>query len=346
MMQDQARKQVVLWLSAGLLMVLMIVVVGGITRLTHSGLSIVTWQPVKGVLPPLNEAQWHEAFEAYKQIPQYKKVHHYFTLEDFKKIYFWEYFHRILGRLLGVVFFVFFTYFVLTRKIRTTALFVRLSVIFLLGGLQGIAGWYMVSSGLVENTSVDHVRLAIHLSLAMIITGTIFWTILELRYPVNECHFVKLFKATRWLLALVVVQIIYGALTAGLKAGYIFPTYPLMGTKWLPDIIVEIFRREGLVSLFDFPATVQFIHRWLGLVISLMIIYYFLKFGKQLPEKLRFLLHLSVVLVTTQFFLGVYTLVYKVPIPLAALHQTNAFLLFINLLAVLYFSRNRQTRLL
>jgi cytochrome c oxidase assembly protein subunit 15 len=342
---DKASRQISLWLLTGLVLLIIMIAVGGITRLTHSGLSIVTWQPIKGVLPPLNEVQWQEAFNAYKQIPEYKVVHHYFTLEDFKKIYFWEYLHRILGRLLGLIFFVFFAYFIISKKIKSKQLFNRLAIIFLLGGLQGVAGWYMVSSGLVENTSVDHLRLALHLSLAMIILGIIYWTVLELRFPENKTENKALNQTGKVILLFVVLQIIYGALTAGLKAGYVFPTYPKMGSEWLPGVIIKMFQSNGISTLIDFPVTVQFIHRWFGLIILLIITIQYFKLRKQLNKRLHNIIFSALFLVTLQFLLGVFTIIYKVPIALAVLHQINAFLLLLNIVTLIYFSKNRNSLL-
>jgi cytochrome c oxidase assembly protein subunit 15 len=338
-------------LIIGGLLILAMVVIGGITRLTHSGLSIVTWQPIKGILPPMNEQEWQQAFDGYKQIPEYQKVHHYFELADFKKIFFWEYLHRMLGRFLGIAFLLPFLYFYVTGKLKNGRLFRRLLLIFIIGGLQGLAGWYMVKSGLVENTSVDHIRLALHMSIALLILSVIFWTVLELLYPkidIKQSKFYKTLHQTGIFLGIIViVQIIYGGLTAGLKAGYVFPTYPKMGTKYLPDIAYRTFEREGLLAWFHDPIWVQFIHRWLGFIILIAILYFAFKFIKKIQNKqLRIALIITTLLVSLQYIYGVLVIILKVPIWLAVLHQVNAFLLYLNLVAVVYFSTNRNQKYL
>jgi len=338
--------QIANWLMLGAVMVLLMVIIGGITRLTHSGLSIVTWQPIKGVLPPMNAAQWQQAFDAYKQIPEYQKVHHYFTLQDFKQIFFWEYTHRMLGRLIGIVFFVPFVFFWLTGRIRNKKLLRRLLLIFALGGLQGFAGWYMVKSGLVENTSVDHLRLALHMFVALIVLTSIVWTVFELKWQ-NQVvvRSPKVYKFLMGIWLLLIIQIVYGGFTAGLKAGHVFPTYPKMGQKWLPDIAKQVFHTDGWSSLINFPATVQFIHRWLGFVILLIALYFFVKVRKQLHSgKLKTILGLFILLISLQYTFGVLVILLKVPISLAVTHQVTAFILYLTVLAGLYVSSGYKSR--
>ncbi len=330
------------WLILGAFLVLLMVLIGGITRLTHSGLSIVTWQPIKGILPPLNEVQWQEAFDAYKKIPEYQRVHHYFELDDFKKIYFWEYIHRVLGRFLGLAFIIPFLYFYFTKKISNTKLLLRLLLIFFLGGIQGFAGWYMVKSGLVERTSVDHYRLALHMFIALIVLTTIFWTILQLKFPNVGTNLTSFKRSIMFVTFLTGLQIIYGGFTAGLKAGYVFPTFPKMGEKWIPDIIFKMYHETGVTSFFEFPASVQFIHRWFGLVIVLLTFYYFLKWKNKLPLRLKKIMLAIVLIFSLQYTLGVLTILFKVHIILAVTHQITAFLLFLALLSAIYFSSPRK----
>lgn len=341
MNNNRYNKQIAYWLLAGGLMVLVMVVVGGITRLTHSGLSIVTWQPIKGILPPLNQTQWQAAFEAYKQIPEYQKIHFYFTLEDFKRIYFWEYLHRIIGRSLGLLFIIPFLFFLVKGRIRNKALFKRLLLIFFLGGAQGFAGWYMVKSGLVENTSVDHLRLALHMSIAMIVLGTIFWTYLQLLAPRVERYKPVIHKSFFLFSVLLVFQIIYGGLTAGLKAGYTFPTYPKMGTRWLPEVALHMHRNMGWRAWIDFPANVQFVHRWTGLILLLFFLWIFVKHYNKSPRILRRWLRIGLMVITLQFLLGICVIIYHVPISIAVIHQLTAFVLFIIVLAICYFGKRR-----
>ncbi len=343
-MEYKTRKQIAAWLASGAILVLSMVVIGGITRLTHSGLSIVTWQPIKGILPPLNEAQWQVAFEGYKKIPEYQKVHHYFTLQDFKHIFFWEYLHRMLGRFIGLVFILPFVYFWLSGKLKSTLLKKRLLLIFLLGGLQGFVGWYMVKSGLVKNTSVDHVRLALHMSVALIVLSVIYWTILELLFPGKQYTF-NHDKLQKWLLfgwGLVIIQIIYGGLTAGLKAGHVFPTYPKMGKHWFPPIAQNVYQKEGLMSLVDFPPTVQFIHRWLGFVILLFLFYFYMKFRSRLNKMLARIILVILVLISLQYTFGILILLLHVPISLAVTHQLTAFLIYLSILTALFFTTKHK----
>ncbi len=347
-MVQSANKAIAYWLLIGAVLILGMVVLGGITRLTHSGLSIVTWQPIKGVLPPLNEQEWQQAFDAYKQIPEYQKVHHYFDLDDYKKIFFWEYLHRMLGRFLGIVFFLPFLYFLYKGKLKNRKLRKRLLLIFSLGGLQGLAGWYMVKSGLVENTSVDHIRLALHMSIALLVLSVIFWTILELLYPTNKISdriSPKINKTTKFLMGIIIIQIIYGGLTAGLKAGFVFPTYPKMGNQYIPEVALQSFRNEGLSTWINDPVWVQFIHRWVGFFILIVIWYFAYTFVKRIKIKTLKISFLSLVaLVSLQYLYGVLILIYKVPVWLAVLHQLNAFLLYLSCIASLYFSHYRSNR--
>ena len=345
-MNQKYQNQIANWLILGALMVLLMVIIGGITRLTHSGLSIVTWQPIKGVLPPMNPAQWQQAFDAYKQIPEYQKVHHYFTLQDFKHIYFWEYTHRMLGRLIGIVFFVPFVFFWWTGRIQNKKLLRRLLLIFTLGGLQGFAGWYMVKSGLVENTSVDHLRLALHMFVALIVLTSIVWTVFELKWQnQTTVRSPKVYKFLMGIWLLLIIQIVYGGFTAGLKAGHVFPTYPKMGQKWLPDIVQQVFHTDGWSSLINFPATVQFMHRWLGFVILLIALYFYVKVRKQLHSgKLKTILGLFILLISLQYTFGVLVILLKVPVSLAVTHQVTAFILYLTVLAGLYVSSGYQSR--
>ncbi len=345
-MNQKYQNQIANWLILGALMVLLMVIIGGITRLTHSGLSIVTWQPIKGVLPPMNAAQWQQAFDGYKQIPEYQKVHHYFTLQDFKHIFFWEYTHRMLGRLIGVVFFVPFVFFWWTGRIQNKKLLRRLLLIFTLGGLQGFAGWYMVKSGLVENTSVDHLRLALHMFVALIVLTSIVWTVFELKWQNHTTvRSPKVYKFLMGIWFLLIIQIAYGGFTAGLKAGHVFPTYPKMGQKWLPDIVQQVFHTDGWSSLINFPATVQFMHRWLGFVILLIALYFYVKVRKQLHSgKLKTILGLFILLISLQYTFGVLVILLKVPVSLAVTHQVTAFILYLTVLAGLYVSSGYQSR--
>lgn len=328
------------WLMLGAILVLLMIVIGGITRLTESGLSIVHWKPITGILPPLNETAWQNEFEHYQSSPEFQLKNNHFTLDDFKKIYFWEYLHRFLGRLTGIIFIVPFLYFSFTRKIKDPKLFKNLLIILLLGALQGYAGWYMVQSGLVKNPHVSHYRLAIHLGLALILLSFIIWEILKIRIPIINYEYPKHRKIRNLLrigFVLLGVQIIFGAFMSGLKAGFVYPTFPKMGHEWLPQSVINAFQEIGLLSLVENPISVQFIHRWLGASILLFILWVFIKSRKELlsagqSKSIKMILHTT----SLQFALGVLTLLFSVPIVLGVLHQLVAVMLLITLVIAFY----------
>ncbi len=322
----------ILWLFAGCFLIFGMVVVGGITRLTGSGLSITEWKVVTGAIPPLNEKEWNEAFDKYKQIPQYQVVNLHFTLRDFKYIFFWEYIHRLFGRLIGVVFLGGFIYF-LKKKAISKELMPKLLLMFVLGGIQGFLGWYMVSSGLSENIRVSHLRLAIHLTFAFITFGYIFYIALTQLYPekINKDAAVKSFnKQGSILLFMIIVQIIYGAFVAGTKAGWTYNTWPKMGDEWIASSIPYAWVEDGISSLWNNLATVQFIHRMLAYVVAGFITYVFVKARKSahLNPAQKKATSILFALVLFQIILGIGTLVMNVPIWMGVMHQATAFFLF------------------
>lgn len=329
------------WLMLGALLVILMIVVGGITRLTQSGLSIVHWKPISGIVPPLNEKDWQQEFEHYKSSPEFILKNSHFNLDDFKQIFFWEYLHRLLGRIIGIVFLVPFLYFVFTRKIKDPHLFRNLLIIFLLGALQGYAGWYMVQSGLVDNPRVSHYRLAIHLGLAFLLLSFIVWEILKLRHPIINYTYPKHQTVRNLLrvgLALLSIQLIFGAFMAGLKAGYVYPTFPKMGHEWIPNSMVESFNEAGLISLVENPISVQFIHRWLGAFLLIFIFWIFISTRKlaisaNQSKGIKMILHTT----TLQFILGILTVLFSVPIFLGVLHQLIAVVLLLTFVNAYYF---------
>ena len=339
-MQNKTPKIVGYWLLLGAFLVIVMVVIGGITRLTQSGLSIVEWKPITGTIPPLNEQEWMVEFNNYKTSPEYIKSNSHFSLEDFKSIFWWEYIHRLIGRVIGFVFLIPFLWFYFTKKLKNKSLFRNLIIIFLLGGLQGFIGWFMVKSGLVNRPSVSHYRLALHLSTALILVGYILWTALPIlsvkltKTPVIP----KLTKKLKILLSLVSVQILFGAFTAGLKAGYIYPTYPKMGTDWLPQAGIDAFQNMGVMGLFENPILVQFIHRWLAVLVLIFFIDFFLSARKSvltpIQKKCNQFLIWSIVF---QFTLGIFTLINSVPVSLGVLHQLGAVIILTSLIVSMYF---------
>jgi cytochrome c oxidase assembly protein subunit 15 len=329
MIKQGNKNAIITWLLSGCFFIYVMVVVGGITRLTHSGLSMVEWKPVTGALPPMNSSDWNDLFEKYKQSPEYKEINTQFTVEDFKSIFWWEFIHRLIGRFIGVLFFIPFVYFLIRRKLSTDVLW-NCILIMVMGGFQGVLGWYMVKSGLVKNPNVSHYRLAAHLISAFAVFGLTFNLVLKLYFG-GENSLSKAVPKLKWpaiiLFILVIFQIIYGAFTAGLKAGYAYNTYPKMNGEWLPirDLILQPFYKNFLEN----PAGVQFIHRWLaGLVILLVAYIWWKSRNLVLGYYQKLSINLLVFCVLIQFLLGLLTLLYAVPAVLGVLHQTGAFFLF------------------
>jgi len=329
-----SKKAVVTWLLLVSVTIFAIVVVGGVTRLTHSGLSMVDWQPIMGVIPPLDQEEWQETFEAYKQYPEYKKINRRMNLQQFKSIFYWEYGHRLLGRTIGLIFFLPFVIFWWQQKF-TFSLKRKLIIVLLLGGFQGLMGWYMVMSGLVDMPRVSHYRLAAHLSIALLLLGYIFWIVLDLLSDDQDegprvARVLQLVSIA--VLVLISVQIVYGAFTAGLRAGFGYNTFPLMNEKWIAEAVGSM--SPLWLNLFESNATVQFIHRYLGILVTLLIIgFWFWGMKAGLNKSRKMGLHLLAGITVIQFLLGVFTLILVVPISLASLHQAVACLL---LLASIY----------
>ena len=313
---------VAVWLLVCAAMIFVMVALGGVTRLTESGLSITQWQPVSGVLPPLGAAAWQAAFDAYKQIPQYDAIHAGMTLAQFKTIYFWEWFHRLWGRLIGVVFLLPFLYFLLRRKI-PPSLAPRLMLLFLLGAFQGALGWWMVESGLESRIEVSQYRLAAHLAMAIVIYGAILWVALDLLRPARHEAASGMRRGAGALLALAFITLIAGAFTAGLRAGLIDNTFPLMDGHVMPPAwghLVPWWR-----NLFENPEAVQFDHRVLAITTWFGALALFLgSFKATLSRFARGAVHALFTLVTIQVGLGISTLLLVVPLPLALAHQLGA----------------------
>ncbi|WP_127024655.1 COX15/CtaA family protein [Flagellimonas beolgyonensis] len=333
-------KYVVYWLLTGCALIFIMVLVGGITRLTHSGLSISDYKLIHGTLPPMNEQEWQEAFELYKQYPEYQKLNNHFDLEDFKDIYFWEWLHRVIGRFIGIVFIVPFLYFLFTKKLDgpTTK---KAIILLIMGGFQGFLGWYMVKSGLVDRPDVSHFRLAAHLTTAFITFAYSFWVALDLIYPDKKEVNTKIRNLIRFGLVVLLIQIIWGAFVAGLDAGFIHNHWPLMSDGKLIHETVFIEHQPVIKNFFEGKSGVQFIHRYLAYVVVGIIVYIWFKTGQTqrtaLQEKgLKMLL----ALVFVQFVLGVLTLIYAVPLWLGIAHQIGAFFL----LAAMTFTLHRFTK--
>ncbi len=336
-------KAVAIWLLVGVGMIIIQVLLGGITRLTGSGLSITEWKPILGALPPLNEADWLKAFEQYKQIGQYKHLNFEFTLSDFKFIYFWEWFHREWARLIGVVFFIPFVWFIVKKKIEKWMINPMI-ILFLLGLLQALLGWIMVASGLnEEDLYVDHIRLAIHFIAALGLLCYTLWFALVLLVP-NEERVVSLplKKQTNLLLVLLVVQLIFGAFMAGLKAANFATTWPLINGEFIPSSLAN----DSVSTFTHDPLAVHFVHRNLAYLLAIMIIVWYRK-AKQVEAGVYFGRWRSVplVLVLVQVLLGILTVLYAnnstALLWLGVAHQFTGMMLLLSFVMVAYLIKKK-----
>jgi len=310
------------------------VILGGVTRLTHSGLSMVEWKPIVGVIPPIGESEWQETFDKYKQFPEYKKKNMHMNLGEFKTIFYFEYGHRVLGRLIGLSFLLPFLYFLIRKKIKRH-MTSRFIIMFVLGGLQGVLGWYMVKSGLVNNPNVSQYRLTAHLSAAIAIYGYIFWVALGLVSPTPKNTSVSGIQHIRNLAILITVvvaiMIISGGFVAGTRAGLAYNTFPLMAGQFFPPGLYNM--EPFYLSLFEDLTTIQFNHRMIAYLLCILIPLLWLKVWFKtrtypLSDKTRLCLNLLFIMLVIQVGLGISTLLLAVPVTLAATHQAGALVLF------------------
>lgn len=339
-----SQKLIPLWLYGTCLLILCMIALGGVTRLEGAGLSMVDWRPVTGWLPPLTPKAWAGTFALYQTSPEFNHVNFMFTLQDFKTIFWLEYLHRLLGRLVGLVFLLPGLWFWIRGHLSSRLKKRFLSMLFL-GGLQGVMGWYMVKSGLVDQPHVSPYRLAVHLFLALILYGWVFWTALS--YSLNP-HSLTSLKTPSfvhslflWLLILLALTIFYGALVAGLKAGLLYNTFPLMGGHFVPEDWGT--HTPWIKDLFENPATVQFIHRWLACSTALLIMAaceVAMRCKNHYLEKkpLIWALRGTQGAVLLQVCLGVATLMHHVPTLLATLHQLGVVLVLSGMLVVLHYT--------
>ena len=317
---DKIGKLFYYWLSLSLILVFIIIIVGGLTRLTNSGLSITEWELFSGILPPLNQSQWINYFDAYKNIPQFRILNPDMSLNEFKVIFYWEYFHRVLARTIGIFFLIPLIYFYFTKKIDKYFMNKSL-IIFSLIVLQGFVGWYMVMSGLVNDVTVSHYRLSLHLSLALIIISMIFWMMANIKNRTFKTFFSFSKNNLPYLILIIIIffQIIMGAFVSGLDAGLLHQTWPLMGNNFFPDDINLI----DLKSLFNFNehSLVQFYHRNLAYLISVYIILFSIYIFRKKIVKLYKPLKILVFALVLQISLGIFTLLSGLNIYLASAHQ-------------------------
>lgn len=314
-----------IWLFSIAALIVLMVVVGGITRLTESGLSITEWKPISGVIPPLTDAAWQAEFAHYKRIPEYTQINRGMTLAGFKHIFFWEFTHRLLGRLIGIAFALPLLWFALRRQVPPRYGW-RLVALLALGGLQGAIGWWMVSSGLAVRTDVSHVRLAVHLITALVLLAGMVWTALDLR-SLAESRLAApatLKPLAAIALALLFSQIMFGAFTAGLNAGFAFSSWPLMGDSLFPQGVPMV--TPAWRNAVDNPVVVQFIHRWFAFVAAAGLVTLALKAIRTGGAPAGRVL---IALVALQIVLGISTLLSGVEIGIAVAHQANAALTLI-----------------
>jgi len=336
------------WLFAGVIMLMVQILLGGITRLTESGLSITEWKPLTGVLPPLNAGQWMSEFDKYKYTDQFRYIHADFSLSDFKFIFFWEWLHRTWARLMGVVFLAGFFYFLIRRQFRP-GMVIPFIILFLLGVMQGAIGWIMVKSGLVpEKLFVGHIQLTVHFMAALLLLCYTLWFALDLSVPANEITIDPgLKKVTLVILCLLFIQLIYGAFMAGLHAAASAPTWPRMNGQWFPASIDKL--SPGWKNLIDNKITIQFIHRGLAYILLVAVITWWVKVKKvQGSLFLSKTKYIPLALIILQVILGIATLIMSPYgnnlVWFGVAHQLVAMLFLMTMIFMTYIIRTRQVR--
>jgi len=332
-------KQVATWLLVCCALVFAMVVLGGVTRLTGSGLSMADWRPVTGVLPPIGDSEWQQVFDIYKETPEFQKKNSHMDVNDFKGIFWLEYLHRLLGRTIGIAFLLPFLFFVWKGDIQKRE-FPKYTLMFVLGGMQGVLGWYMVKSGLIDDPHVSRYRLTAHLVAAFAIYAYMFWVAMSLLFPVEGKRH-SWFSRTLALTSLISVTILSGGFVAGLKAGKIYNTFPLMGDHWLPPGTMAL--QPVWRNFFDNMTTVQLDHRLLAISTLIAVVVFWVKArAADLPGRTRPAVNALLHTVILQVVLGITTLLLAAPVVLGALHQAVAMLLFTVSLYVLHSLRNND----
>tara|TARA_B110000881_G_scaffold15576_1_gene11576 strand:- start:521 stop:1576 length:1056 start_codon:yes stop_codon:yes gene_type:complete len=319
--QGQHDRQIAYWLFFCAAVIFGMILLGGVTRLTSSGLSMVDWKPIMGVIPPMTQTDWQEMFLKYQQFPEYQKINVGMSLEDFKPIFMYEYLHRVLGRLIGVIFIVPFLFFYFSRRIKT-GLTPKLVIMLVGGGCQGLLGWYMVKSGLVDNPHVSQYRLTAHLGAAVLIYGFILWTAFGLVLTARAQP-VELQRFSIGLSALIYLMILSGGLVAGTHAGNAYSTWPLMGDSFVPAGLYAM--TPAWLSAFEDITTIQFNHRMFAyLIVALVVAFAIRAFRFGIVGRLKVGIFCLIGLLGMQVTLGISTLIFYVPIPVAAAHQVGA----------------------
>ena len=340
-MTNIKNKPVILWLLTGCILLFIMVMVGGITRLTNSGLSMTDWHLVADTFPPMSDKGWQEAFEDYKKFPEYQKINQHkpggFLIDDYKFIYFWEWFHRFIGRVIGLVFIIPFVYFLIKKQLSNSTIKKCLVLLFM-GGFQGFLGWFMVKSGLVDQPDVSHYRLALHLTFAFLTFAYTLWVALDLYFENSQSNpLPQLQKLAKLTFVILIIQIIWGGFVAGLDAGQVHNHWPLMsdGQFFHESISIE---KDNLFSAFvEGKSGVQFIHRTLAyLVVGLIVLLFIKSKSLQLVSSQRKGINFLAIMVVVQFALGVFTLLLNVPLWLGLAHQLGAFFLLSGIIFVLH----------
>jgi len=343
---NRSNKNVAKWLYLGVIMLMIQILLGGITRLTESGLSITEWNPITGALPPLNTVQWQAEFEKYKGTDQFKYIHADFSLSDFKSIFFWEWFHRTWARLMGIVFLVGFFYFLIKKQLKPDMI-IPFIILFLLGIMQGAIGWIMVQSGLVpKKLFVGHIQLATHFMAALLLLCYTFWFALSISIPSKmKTINLPLRKITVVIFCILFFQLIYGAFMAGLHAAVAAPTWPTINGQWYPDVIDRL--SPAWKNLIDNKITVQFIHRGLAYSLLIAVIFWWLKAKKVSQSRLFNLTKfIPLTLILLQVILGILTVTLSPYgnnlVWFGVAHQVVAILFLMSIIFMLYIIRTNK----
>lgn len=325
------------WLLFCAAAVYVMIVVGGVTRLTQSGLSMVEWDPIMGIIPPIGEAAWMDVFNKYRQSPEYLKINAGMSLEAFKRIFYWEYGHRVLGRVIGMIYFLPLVFFLIKGMV-PRQWYGRLFGLFILGGLQGLMGWYMVKSGLVDVPHVSQYRLTAHLGLAVVIFTAMLWFAMDFLRGEARAHHASAsyLKASALVVWVVFIMMLSGGFVAGTKAGFIYNTFPTMNGQWIPDGLLGI--EPMWHNFFENPIMVQFIHRSIAVIVFLSVVVSFLI---ALKQRFKTRNHLVLSIMLLQVTLGISALVMKVPVALGAAHQAGAVALLSAALFAAHIARKR-----
>ena len=343
-MNQDNNRQLAAWLLVICALIFCMIILGGVTRLTQSGLSMVDWKPVTGIIPPLSHDEWMASFEECRKFPEYQKINKGMSLGEYKSIFYFEYGHRVLGRLIGLAFLLPFLYFLVKRKIPRT-MSSHFTIMFLLGGLQGLLGWYMVKSGLVHDPHVSQYRLTAHLGAAMLIYTYILWTALNLLYPrapnLTSSALVPLRKFILIITGIIMLMILSGGFVAGTHAGLVFNDFPWMGGNFIPEGIYAL--QPFYINWFENLATIQFNHRMIAYLLCILVPLFWFKVNREtLTAKTQLLTRLFLGMLVIQVILGITTLVNYVPVWLGATHQGGALVLLTLALLLAHEFRNKN----